>query len=72
MDRRGAVSEPISTTVTPFVGIIDFAEERDVNAFIVGSGDKGPSEQYRMGITAERLGRRAERPVLVVKHGTVS
>ena len=70
VDDGVTVSEPIFATGTPFVKIIDCAEEHDVNAIIVGSGEKDRNDQYRMGITAERLERRAERPVLVVKRGT--
>jgi len=64
------VADPIFADGTPFDKIIDRAEEHDVNVIIVGSGEKTGDDRYRMGITAERLERRAQRPVLVVKRGT--
>ncbi|MHC4401480.1 MAG: universal stress protein [Planctomycetota bacterium] len=68
-DEGAQVGEPIFATGEPFVKVIDSAEEHDVNVIVVGSGDKTDDDQYRMGITAERLERTAERPVLVVKRG---
>ncbi len=70
VDDGITVSDTILVTGTPFTMIIDCAEQHDVNAIIIGSGEKTQNDQYRMGITAERLERRAQRPVLVVKRGT--
>jgi nucleotide-binding universal stress UspA family protein len=69
VDDGISVGEPVFSTGEPFVKIIDCAEQRDVNVIVIGSGEKDESDQYRMGITADRLERGAERPVLVVKRG---
>ncbi len=69
VDEGVQVAEPVIANGTPFVEIIDCAEKHDVNAIIVGSGEKDDADSFRVGITAERLERRSGRPVLVVKRG---
>jgi len=59
--------DPVVAVGTPFDQIIQCAVSRDVNIIIVGSGEKASGERFRLGITAERLIRRSNRPVWVVK-----
>lgn len=64
------VDEPIVAVGTPFDQIIQFAASRDVNVIIIGSGEKERGDRFRLGITAERLVRRSNKPVWVVKRGS--
>jgi nucleotide-binding universal stress UspA family protein len=63
------VRDTVLAEGVPYETIIHLAEQHDVNAIIVGSGEKDADEQFRLGTTAERLERRSDRPVLVVKRG---
>jgi nucleotide-binding universal stress UspA family protein len=63
------VRDPILADGEPFARIIEIAETLDVNVILVGSGEKTSDDQFPMGITAERLERRSDRPVLVIKRG---
>jgi universal stress protein E len=64
------VVEPVAVTGTPFDQIIQHAGISDVNVIMVGSGEEGKEEKSRLGITAERLIRKSNKPVWVVKRGT--
>lgn len=71
IDKEGI--EVAQTTVlsgTPFDQIIQQANINDVNVIIIGSGEKEREEEFRLGITAERLIRRSNKPVWVVKKGS--
>ena len=61
------VAEPIVAVGTPFDQIIQCGDRRDVNVIMIGSGQKAREEKFRLGMTAERLIRRASKPVWVVK-----
>jgi len=52
-----------------FDQIIQASERLDVNVIVVGSGDHAEPGAGRVGVTAERLMRKASKPVWVVKAG---
>ncbi|NIN00174.1 MAG: universal stress protein [candidate division Zixibacteria bacterium] len=64
------VAEPIVVSGTPFDQIMQHAGINDVNVIMVGSGEKEREGKFSLGITAERLIRRSNKPVWVVKRGT--
>ncbi|UCG11298.1 MAG: universal stress protein [Deltaproteobacteria bacterium] len=64
------VAEPIVVSGTPFDQIMQHAGINDVNVIMVGSGEKERQGKFILGITAERLIRRSNKPVWVVKRGT--
>lgn len=55
---------------TPFAHIVQQAELRNVNVIVMGSGQKTSREKFRLGITAERVVRRGDKPVWLVKPGS--
>lgn len=55
---------------SPFDRIIEQADRDDVNLIVLGSGDKDGSSTRVLGITAEKVMRKASKPVLVVKKGS--
>jgi nucleotide-binding universal stress UspA family protein len=55
---------------SPFNQIIKLAEDHDVNVILMGSGDKTSKDKFPLGITAEKVIRKASRPVWIVKRGT--
>jgi universal stress protein E len=69
LDDGVSTVESVLVSGKPFARIIDCAEEQNANVIVVGSGQNTRNDQYRVGITAQRLERRAQRPVLVVKPG---
>jgi len=64
------VAEAAVASGVPFDQIIQYADRHDVNVIIVGSGEKTGDDRFQLGITAERLLRKANKPVWVVKAGT--
>jgi nucleotide-binding universal stress UspA family protein len=60
------VAEPIVVSGTPFDQIMQHAGINDVNVIMVGSGEKEREGKFILGITAERLIRRSNKPVWVV------
>jgi len=52
-----------------FDRIIRVSERLDVNAIVVGSGDRAEGGAGHLGVTPERLARKASKPVLVAKAG---
>jgi len=55
---------------SPFDQILQIANAEDVNVIMVGSQQKPQSDPFRLGITVERLLRKADKPVWVVKPGS--
>ena len=71
LDKEGInVGEPLVANGIAFDKIIQQADINDVNVILIGFGQKGSEEQFRLGITAERLIRHSTKPVWVVKQGT--
>jgi len=55
---------------SPFDRIIHWADVEDVNVIFVGSEQKSPDSPFRLGVTPERLIRKSDKPVWVVKPGS--
>jgi nucleotide-binding universal stress UspA family protein len=66
------VADPIVAVGSPFYEIIELAEAHDVNVILVGSGKQAGESPFRMGLTAEKLIRKANKPVWVVKAGATA
>jgi len=50
--------------------IIQVSNKEDVNLIIIGAGAKLKKDIFKLGTTAEKLVRRSDKPVLVVKKGS--
>lgn len=61
------VSEKAILAGVPFDQITRHAARRDVNVIILGAGEKSDDDPFRLGITAERVLRKATKPVWVAK-----
>jgi nucleotide-binding universal stress UspA family protein len=64
-------SFPIDCTVvsgTPFVEIVRYARENDIDLIVLGTHGRGALAHMLMGSVAERVVRKAPCPVLTVKH----
>ncbi|MEN8137092.1 MAG: universal stress protein [Bacteroidota bacterium] len=48
--------------------IVKTAEKYDVNGLIIGSGAKSDEDLYKLGTTADKVIRKCDKPVWVVKH----
>ena len=66
------VADPIVAVGSPFYEIIELAEAHDVNVILVGSGKQAGESPFRLGLTAEKLIRKANKPVWVVKAGATA
>lgn len=66
-----AVREPIVSEGIPFHQIIGVAEDLNVNVILVGSRESGTASDgtRQLGKTAERLCRKADKPVWILRHG---
>ncbi len=63
------VEKSIIAHGSPFDRIIHWADIEDVNVIFVGSELKSPDSSFRLGVTPERLIRKSDKPVWVVKPG---
>ncbi|MBN1545388.1 MAG: universal stress protein [Syntrophaceae bacterium] len=54
---------------SPFDKIIQLADQLNVNVIMVGSGAKTDIDRFQLGITAEKIVQKANKPVWVVKKG---
>ena len=63
------VADPIVAAGAPFNEIIALADAHDVNVIIVGAGEQHGETPFRWGLTAEKLMRKARKPVWMVKAG---
>ena len=61
--------QAIVETGTPFEHIVQHADLNNVNVIMMGSGEATSQGTASLGITAERVVRRASKPVWVVKKG---
>lgn len=61
------VDEPIIKFGTHFDEIIKTANKEAVNMIMIGAGEKLKKDVFKLGTTAEKLVRRSDKPVLVVK-----
>ncbi len=70
LDSAGVrVADPIVVAGSPFNEIIALADAHDVNVIIVGAGEQHDESPFRWGLTAEKLVRKARKPVWMVKAG---
>lgn len=65
------VSEVISEKGVAFEKIIQVAQGKNVNLIMVGSGSKDSNDNFKLGTTAEKLIRKNQIPVWVVKNEEV-
>jgi len=59
--------KPIIKFGNHFDKIIQISNKEDVNLIIIGAGTKLKEDVFKLGTTAEKLVRRSDKPVLVVK-----
>ncbi len=57
-----AVEKTVLAHGSPFDQILQLADAEDVNVIIVGSEQKRPDDSFRLGVTPERLIRKADKP----------
>jgi len=65
------VSDVISEKGVAFEKIIQVAQGKNVNLIVVGSGSKDKNDNFKLGTTAEKLIRKNQIPVWVVKNEEV-
>ncbi len=71
IDKEGIVTDtPILKFGNHFDKIIQVSNKENVNLIIVGSGEKPKKDVFKLGTTAEKLVRRSDKPVLVIKKGS--
>lgn len=63
--------EPLLEFGSPFDRITQAADNVDANLILVGSGEKSENENFPLGITAYKIIRKSNKPVWVVKQGSV-
>jgi nucleotide-binding universal stress UspA family protein len=63
------VADPIVAVGAPFDEIIELADAHDVNVIMVGSGEQDGESPFCWGLTAEKLVRKARKPVWTAKAG---
>ncbi len=63
-------AKPILRFGNHYDKIIQVANKEDVNLIIIGAGEKLKKDIFKLGTTAEKLVRRSDKPVLVVKMGS--
>ena len=61
------VTETTMLSGVPFDQIVRHADQHDANVIIMGAGEKSGDDPFRLGITAEKVLRKASKPVWVVK-----
>ena len=64
------IDKPIIKEGNPFDQIISTAEIYDVNVILMGSGNKSKEDGSQLGITAERVIRRSNKPVWIVQQSS--
>ena len=70
--RKGGVNtaEPIVLMGSNFDHIVKLAEKLQVNLILMGSGEKGLGDKFKLGITTGNVIRNSDIPVWVVKNDT--
>jgi nucleotide-binding universal stress UspA family protein len=58
----------LALTGSPFVEIVRYAKEQDIDLIIMGTHGRGPIAHMLMGSVAEKVVRKAPCPVLTVRH----
>lgn len=65
------VAEIMMERGVAFEKIIQIAQDRDVNVIMVGSGSKKENDNFKLGTTVEKLMRKNQIPLWVVKNGAI-
>lgn len=58
----------LTLTGSPFVEIVRYAKEQDIDLIVLGTHGRGPIAHMLMGSVAEKVVRKAPCPVLTVRH----
>ena len=66
-DRR-ATATVATRTGSPFLEIVRYAEEQQVDLIVIGTHGRGPLGHMLLGSVAEKVVRKAPCPVLTVRH----
>ena len=64
--------EPVIATGSHSEQIVQLAETRDVNMILMGSGEKESDERFKLSPTAEKVIRKSNKPVWIMKPGMTS
>lgn len=68
-DERTALKATLATVLGhPYVEILRYAQEHEVDLIVLGTHGRGPLGHLVMGSVAERVVRKAPCPVLTVRH----
>ena len=68
-DRTELHAKPVVVaSASPAQSIVDYATEAQVNLIVVGTHGRRPMARFFLGSVAERIGRMAPCPVLIVRH----
>jgi nucleotide-binding universal stress UspA family protein len=68
-DRRELAAKPVLRTFTaPARGIVEYAEEQDIDLIVIGTHGRSGWSHFFMGSVAEKVVRLARCPVLTVRH----
>lgn len=68
-EERRALNAVLATLLGhPYVEILRYAKEREVDLIVLGTHGRGPLGHLVMGSVAERIVRKAPCPVLTVRH----
>lgn len=70
--KKGCVNaaEPVILIGNSSSNIVELAKKLDVNLILMGSGEKGRSETFKLGIVTEHVIRNSDIPVWVIKNNT--
>ena len=66
-ERKGLDCEMVTLSGMPFLEIIRYAKENDVDMIVIGTNGRSGMEHIIFGSTAEKVVRKAHCPVLSVK-----
>ncbi len=67
-DRQRFHAQLMTHKGSPFVEIIRYAKNRNIDLIVMGTHGRGPIAHMLMGSVAERVVRKAPCPVLTVRH----
>jgi nucleotide-binding universal stress UspA family protein len=62
-----AVEKPLLIVGVPHQAIVRAAVDVNANLILIGSGETHKGDSYRLGITAERIIQKSQKPVFVIK-----
>jgi len=68
VDRDRFKAELVTRRGSPFVEIVRYAKDRDIDLIVMGTHGRGPIAHMLLGSVAEQVVRKAPCPVLTVRH----